>query len=125
MYEIPKTQRAVQLIGPDKLTLNTAKEVVLPAPHQVLCKVESVGLCFSDLKLLKQFSAHARKSPITAGIDSKVLTQISSYTPNEQPTVPGHEAVVRVAAVGAGVTVCKAGQRFLVQTDYRWLPTAS
>lgn len=125
MNEMPQTQRAVQLIGPDKLTLNTTKAIVMPGPHQVLCTVESVGLCFSDLKLLKQFSAHARKSPITSGIDSKVLTQISSYAPNEQPTVPGHEAVVRVAAVGAGVAAFKAGQRFLVQTDYRWLPTAS
>jgi threonine dehydrogenase-like Zn-dependent dehydrogenase len=125
MNEIPKTQRAVQLIGPDKLTLNTSKEIVPPGAHQVLCKVESVGLCFSDLKLLKQFSAHARKTPITSGIDQKALEQITSYVPNELPTVPGHEAVVRVAAVGEGVTAFKAGQRFLVQTDYRWLPTAS
>ena len=125
MYEIPKTQRAVQLIGPDKLTLNESKNIVPPGPHQVLCKVEAVGLCFSDLKLLKQFSAHARKTPITSGIDPKALVQISSYAPNELPTVPGHEAVVRIAAVGTGVTAFKAGQRFLVQTDYRWLPTAS
>lgn len=125
MYEIPKTQRAVQLIGPDKLTLNESKKIVPPGPHQILCKVEAVGLCFSDLKLLKQFSAHARKSPITSGIDQKALEQISSYAPNELPTVPGHEAVVCIAAVGAGVTAFKAGQRFLVQTDYRWLPTAS
>jgi hypothetical protein len=28
----------------------------------MLAKVEAVGLCFSDLKLLKQFSEHSRKS---------------------------------------------------------------
>jgi threonine dehydrogenase-like Zn-dependent dehydrogenase len=125
MYEIPKTQRAVQLIGPDKLTLNTSKEIVPPGPHQILCKVEAVGLCFSDLKLLKQFSTHARKTSIKSGIDKNILTEISSYMPEDKPTVPGHEAVVRVWAVGKGVTQFKPGQRFLVQTDYRWLPTAN
>jgi L-sorbose 1-phosphate reductase len=125
MYEIPKTQRAVQLIGPDKLTLNTSKEIVPPGPHQVLCKIEAVGLCFSDLKLLKQFSTHARKTAIKSGIEQKILAEISSYMPEDKPTVPGHEASVRVLAVGKGATNFKPGQRFLVQTDYRWLPTAN
>jgi NADPH:quinone reductase-like Zn-dependent oxidoreductase len=40
--------------------LNIAKPVIPPGPHQILCRVEAVGLCFSDLKLLKQFSSHAR-----------------------------------------------------------------
>lgn len=125
IYEIPKTQRAIQLIGPDKLTLNESKEIVPPGQHQILCKVEAVGLCFSDLKLLKQFSTHARKTAITSGIDPKILSEISSYMPEDKPTVPGHEASVRVSAVGKGVTNFKPGQRFLVQTDYRWLPTAN
>lgn len=121
---IPKTQRAVQLIGPDELRLNTAKEVAEPGTYQVLCKVEAGGLCFSDLKLVKQFSAHARKTQIKSGIDPSVLREISSYMPETQPTVPGHEAVVRVVATGSG-TKAMVGQRFLVQTDYRWLPTAN
>src|ERR1019366_2871389 len=79
---IPQKQRAVQLVGPDQLRLNESKPVFEPGPHQVLGRVEVVGLCFSDLKLLKQFSGHARKSPVVSGVD-------------------------------------------LVQTDYRWLPTAS
>jgi L-sorbose 1-phosphate reductase len=123
MYEIPKTQRAVQLISPDKLAMNTSKEIVPPGPHQILCKIEAVGLCFSDLKLLKQFSTHARKTSIKSGINPKILSEISSYVPEDKPTVPGHEASVRVSAVGKGVTQVKPGQRFLVQTDYRWLPT--
>jgi threonine dehydrogenase-like Zn-dependent dehydrogenase len=125
MYEIPKTQRAVQLIGPDELILNISKQIVRPGPHQILCKVEAVGLCFSDLKLLKQFSAHARKTSIKSGIEQKIVAKISSYKPDDNPTVPGHETVVRTWAVGKGVTQFKPGQRFLVQTDYRWLPTAS
>jgi len=118
-------QNAVQLIGPDQLTLNTSKKVVPPGPYQILCRVEAVGLCFSDLKLLKQFSGHARKTSIISGIDKNILAEIPSYMPDDKPTVPGHEAVVRVWAVGEKVTGFKPGQRYLVQTDYRWLPTAN
>lgn len=124
-YQIPKVQSAVQLIGPDQLTLNTSKKVVPPGPYQILCRVEAVGLCFSDLKLLKQFSGHARKTSIISGIEKSILAEIPSYMPDDKPTVPGHEAVVRVWAVGDQVTGFKPGQRYLVQTDYRWLPTAN
>jgi threonine dehydrogenase-like Zn-dependent dehydrogenase len=121
---IPEKQRAVQLVGPDRLQINDTKAVVEPGPHQVLGRVEVVGLCFSDLKLLKQFSGHARKSAITAGIDSKALLQMPNYVPGEQPAVPGHETVLRIVKTGSDVTRHKVGDRFLVQTDYRWLPTA-
>lgn len=125
MADLPKTQHAVQLIGPDKLILNTDKEVFRPGPYQILCRVEAVGLCFSDLKLLKQFSSHVRKSEIVSGIDQAVLKEISSYVPEEAPAVPGHETVVRIKEVGPNVDYYKPGQRCLVQTDYRWLRTAS
>jgi len=125
MADLPKTQYAVQLVGPDELVLNKSKEVFRPGPHQILCRVEVVGLCFSDLKLLKQFSSHVRKSELVAGINPEILKEIPSYVPGEAPTVPGHETVVRIEAVGPGVEDCKPGDRFLVQTDYRWLRTAS
>ena len=48
-----------------------------------------------------------------------------NYVPEDKPTVPGHETVVRIVKVGPGVTRHKVGDRYLVQTDYRWLPTAS
>jgi threonine dehydrogenase-like Zn-dependent dehydrogenase len=121
---LPPTQHAVQLIGAGKLVFNKCKEVFAPGEHQILCRVEAVGLCFSDLKLLKQFSSHVRKSEIVSGIDSDILREISSYVPNETPAVPGHETVVRIKAVGPGVKSFKCGQRYLVQTDYRWLRTA-
>jgi len=124
MVNLPRTQRAVQLIGPNEVIFNPSKEVHKPGRHQILCRVEAVGLCFSDLKLLKQFSSHARKTKIISGIDSEILKGIPSYVPGDAPTVPGHEAVVRVSAVGGGVAKFKAGERYLVQTDYRWLPTA-
>ena len=122
---LPPTQHAVQLIGAGKLVFNKCKEVFAPAKHQILCRVEAVGLCFSDLKLLKQFSSHVRKSEIVSGIDSDILREISSYVPNDAPAVPGHETVVRIKAVGPGVKNFKLGQRYLVQTDYRWLCTAN
>jgi threonine dehydrogenase-like Zn-dependent dehydrogenase len=124
MADLPRTQWAVQLVGSDELVLNTCKEVVEPGPCQILCRVEAVGLCFSDLKLLKQFSGHIRKSEIVSGIDREILEQIPSYVPGDAPAVPGHEAVVRIAAVGPGAEKFKPGQRYLVQTDYRWLRTA-
>src|SRR5690606_3976258 len=65
---IPRTQYAVQLVGPDELRLNPAKEVHPPGARQILARTEAVGLCFSDLKLLKQFSQHVRKGEITGGI---------------------------------------------------------
>ncbi|MCD5390540.1 alcohol dehydrogenase catalytic domain-containing protein [candidate division NPL-UPA2 bacterium] len=124
-YNIPETQHAVQLIGPDELILNTAKRVYSPGRHQILCRVEAVGLCFSDLKLLKQFSGHARKSAVISGIDAEILKEIPSYVPQDAPTVPGHETVVRISAVGHEVKNFRPGERYLVQADYRWLLTAN
>ena len=125
MTALPKTQRAVQLTGPDQLTLNESKPVDPPGEHQVLARVEVCGLCFSDLKLLKQFSRHPRKSEVRSGVDAAALARMPNYTPGEKPAVPGHETVVRIHAVGPGVTRHRVGERYLVQTDYRWLPTAS
>lgn len=121
--DLPKKQRAVQLVGQEKLMFNDSKEVPYPKANQVVCKVEAVGLCFSDLKLLKQFSGHVRKSEIISGVDQNVLEDLSSYKPGNEPTVPGHEAVVRIAAKGDGIEDIQIGQRFLVQADYRWLKT--
>jgi len=120
---LPETQCAVQLTGPGTARLDPAKPVHRPGPHQILCRVEAAGLCFSDLKLMTQFSAHPRKRPIVSGIAPAVLAEIPSYVPGELPTVPGHEAVVRVCAAGEGVERYRVGERYLVQTDYRWLPT--
>jgi threonine dehydrogenase-like Zn-dependent dehydrogenase len=120
---IPAKQYAIQLVGPDTLALNTDKEVFTPGPHQILARVECVGLCFSDMKLLKQFHEHARKSEIQNGLAADILKEIPSYVPGNKPTVPGHEVTVRIVAIGSKVTKHKVGERVLVQTDYRDLPT--
>ncbi len=122
---LPTTQQAVQLVGPGELKLNPAKKVPTPGPHEILAKVEAVGLCFSDLKLLKQFDTHARKSEVVAGLSPETLAQVQSYVPGKKPTVPGHEVVCRIVAVGSQVKHHKVGERCLVQTDYRDLPTAN
>jgi L-sorbose 1-phosphate reductase len=123
--QLPRTQYAVQLVGPDELQLNPEKPVPAVGPHQILARVECVGLCFSDLKLLKQFDAHARKSEIVRGLSPEVLREISSYVPGGKPTVPGHEVTCRIVAIGDQVEHHKVGERVLVQTDYRGLNTAS
>ena len=72
-----------------------------------------VGLCFSDLKLLKQFSAHATFYHRRHGL-RELLRQMPSHVPRDQPGhPPGH------------VHADKVGGCYLVQTDYRWLPTAN
>ncbi len=121
---IPSTQTAIQLVGPDQLSLTTSKPVHRPGPTQILGKVECVGLCFSDMKLLHQFSGHARKSPVLAHLGEQVLKEIPSYVPNDQPTVPGHEVVIRVLEKGAQVKSVETGKRYLVQADWRDLKTA-
>jgi threonine dehydrogenase-like Zn-dependent dehydrogenase len=125
MTKLPQRQLAVQLVGPDELVFNNHKKVIASGPHQILCRVGAVGLCFSDLKLLKQFSSHVRKGNVISGIEQSVLREIPSYVPAETPTVPGHEAVVEVASVGPKVKNFKKGERYLIQADYRWLKTKS
>lgn len=120
---LPKSEYALQLVGQSELKLNKEKPIFKPGEDQILCKVEAAGLCFSDLKLLKQFSDHARKSEVIAGIDPEKLKKIPSYVPGDKPTVPGHETVVRIVEVGPGVSRFKKGERFLVQSDFRWLKT--
>ena len=123
--DIPRTQHAVQLVGPGELKLNTVKSVPVPGPHEILVKIEAVGLCFSDLKLLKQFHNHARKSEVASGIDPGVLKGMQCYVPGNLPVVPGHEVSCRIVAVGEKVERHQVGERCLVQTDYRQLPTTA
>jgi threonine dehydrogenase-like Zn-dependent dehydrogenase len=121
----PSRQTAVQLVAPDRLQLNAAKAVSSPNEHQILCKVQCVGLCYSDMKLLHQFDRHPRKSAIRQArtVDAAAWSSLAGYVPGDAPTVPGHEAVVEVVAIGAGVRSVRVGGRYLVQADYRDLTT--
>jgi L-sorbose 1-phosphate reductase len=119
----PTSQVAVQLVGPHELALNLQKPLPPLGPRQILVKVEAVGLCFSDMKLLSQFSGHVRKGEVIAGADQEALRSLPSYVPGDSPTVPGHEVVCRVVEVGPDVAFYRVGDRHIVQADYRPLKT--
>ncbi len=121
---LPATQHAIQFVGRGQLVHNRAKPVPTPGPTQLVLKVEAVGICFSDTKLLHAYSSHLRKSEVLAGLDAAALAEIPSYVPGELPTVPGHEVAGRIVAAGSSVRRHRLGERVLVQTDYRHLPTA-
>jgi threonine dehydrogenase-like Zn-dependent dehydrogenase len=121
---LPETQHAVQFTGPGEIVHNRAKPVFRPGPTQLVLAVEAVGICFSDTKLLHAFTAHPRKSEVLSGIAPEALAEIPSYTPGDAPLVPGHECAGRIVAVGEAVAHHRVGERVLVQTDYRHLPTA-
>lgn len=121
---IPEKQTAIQLVGADQLTLNSKKAVYTPGPYQILARVEAAGLCFSDLKLLKQFDKHVRKGRVISGMNLDLLQEIPSYRPGLEPIVPGHETFCTIVSVGEKVNRHHVGQRVLVQTDYRWIRTA-
>ena len=111
MSDTPKTlptkQYAVQLVGPSELILNKEKAVLQPGPREILAKVET-----------------ARKSDVIEGLSKDVLEGMRSYVPGGKPTVPGHEVVARIVAIGDEVQKHKVGERVLVQADYRNLKTA-
>lgn len=125
MEAFPATQHAIQFVGPDQVVHNEAKAMYPLGPTQVLLKSEACGICFSDTKLLHAFTNHPRKSEVLSGLGADELAGIPSYRPGAQPIVPGHEPVGRIVAVGSQVRHHRVGERVLVQTDYRHLPTAS
>jgi threonine dehydrogenase-like Zn-dependent dehydrogenase len=114
------THAAVTISGPDQLRLERAKPTPRPGPTQILARVECVGLCFSDLKLLAKFADHPRKAPLLDGADD-----LGGHVPGAAPTVPGHEAVLRVVEVGSAVSSVRVGGRYVVQGDFRHLRTAT
>ena len=114
MPVLPPTQHAIQFVGPGQLIHNRTKEVHVPGPTQLLLRVEAVGICFSDTKLLKAFTGHLRKAEVTTCLDAATLAEIPSYVPGELPTVPGHEVAARIVALGSEVTRHAVGERVLV-----------
>ena len=78
-------------------------ETQTPGPDQLLIRIDAVGLCFSDVKLIKQGGDH----PKLYGRDLKV-----------EPTRLGHEASVTVIEVGADLAdKYHKGQRLAIQPD--------
>lgn len=74
-----------------------------PGPDQLLVRVDAVGLCFSDVKLIRQGGDHAK----LYGRDLRA-----------EPTRLGHEATVTVVAVGRHLALrFRPGDRLAIQPD--------
>jgi L-sorbose 1-phosphate reductase len=77
--------------------------VDMPRPDQLLVRVDAVGLCFSDVKLIRQGGEH----PKLYGRDLA-----------REPTRLGHEATVTVVAVGRDLAQrFRPGGRLAIQPD--------
>lgn len=78
-------------------------EIPEPSADQLLVRVDAVGLCFSDVKLIKQGGDH----PKLYGRDLAT-----------EPTRLGHEVSVTIVEVGANLGgQFTAGQRLAIQPD--------
>lgn len=80
---------------------------VLPMPEygpdEVLVRIDAIGLCFSDVKLITQGSKHPR---------------ITGRDLIKNPVTPGHEVSLTIVGVGDAVKdKFQIGQRFVVQAD--------
>jgi threonine dehydrogenase-like Zn-dependent dehydrogenase len=72
-------------------------------PGEVLLRVDAIGICFSDVKVIVQGNQHAR---------------IFGRDLQKEPVVPGHECSLTVIAVGAGMEAeYHVGDRFAIQAD--------
>ena len=93
--------RGVESVGRDGLPDDVP--VGAPGAAQLLVRVDAVGLCFSDVKLIRQGGDH----PKLYGRDL-----------SKEPTRLGHEAAVTVVAVGADLaTRFHPGERLAIQPD--------
>lgn len=106
--QLPRNYRAWQVFGaglenvgrdgkPVQVTLRA------PARNEVLLRVDALGLCLSDMKIIAQGGNHPR----LRGRDLQ-----------NDPTVLGHECAATIVAVGEDwKDKFKPGQRFIVQAD--------
>jgi len=82
------TYRAYQVTGQRQFEL-VERELLEPQPGHVRFRVDSCGVCHSDVLAVEGM----RPDP-------------------SQPVIPGHEVVGVIDAVGEGVTGWKVGDRF-------------
>ena len=80
-----------------------AFEIAEPSDDQLLVRVDAVGLCFSDVKLINQGGSHPKLYNRDLQVD---------------PTRLGHEASVTIIKVGENLKGdFAAGERYAVQPD--------
>lgn len=107
-YDLPKNNLRWALYGAGLDNLGKdGKPVSVPMPEigpdELLARVDAVGLCFSDIKLITQGPQHPR---------------ISGRDLANDPTVPGHEASLTIVKVGEELKDrFKVGEKYLIQAD--------
>jgi threonine dehydrogenase-like Zn-dependent dehydrogenase len=105
---LPETMLAWQVLGQGMENFGVNKAPLRvplprPGPGEVLLRVDAIGICFSDVKVIEQGSQHPR-------IFGRDLVK--------EPVVPGHECALTVVAVGAGMeSQYRVGERFVIQAD--------
>jgi len=73
-----------------------------PAPNEILVRIDAVGICFSDLKILRLGEAHP-----------KIARDLRTH-----PAVMGHEICCTVVQVGDALQGrFRVGERYIVQAD--------
>lgn len=105
---VPEKMLAWPLFGAglDKLGQN-GKPCLIDVPvnnaDELLVRIDAIGLCFSDVKLIRAGEEHPR-------VISKDLSK--------NPVIPGHEAVMTVVKVGKNLeNKFNPGERFIIQAD--------
>lgn len=107
-YSLPSQMLSWNLYGAGLENIGVeGKPEVVPVPEpgedQLLVRVDCVGLCFSDIKIIQQGSKH----PKLYGRDLKA-----------HPTRLGHEASITIVKVGEHLKDrFRPGQRYAVQPD--------
>jgi len=105
---LPRTYLAWQVFGAGFDNLGkegkpTTLELREPKDNEILLRVDALGLCLSDIKIINQGSAHPR---------------LRGRNLSEDPTVLGHECSVTVMKVGEQwKDTFRVGERFVVQAD--------
>lgn len=108
MNAIPEKMQAWPLFGQSLEKLGKNDEPCLVdvpeiADDELLVKIDAIGLCFSDIKLIRAGEDHPR---------------VISEDLSKDPVIPGHEAVMTIAKVGSELKgQFEAGQRFIIQAD--------
>ncbi|MBP5094119.1 MAG: zinc-binding dehydrogenase [Abditibacteriota bacterium] len=106
-YTLPQSYEAWQVTeaGVENFGKNGTVNLPLksPADNEILVRVDAIGICFSDVKLVTQGSTHAR-------ITGRDLVK--------DPVTPGHEVALTIVEAGAKrADKFKPGERYIIQAD--------
>ena len=107
-YSLPEKSWAWNLYGAGLENMGhdgQPEPFAIPEPNddQLLVRIDSIGVCFSDVKILKQGGAHPK---------------LYNRDLSKEPTRLGHEVSLTIVKVGKNLQAnYKSGQRLAVQPD--------